>query len=168
MTEDAVVPDELLTEFLWRGAQSLDALLPLPRPAASLMEIRQRLLQTQSTCLQSIVNQYNNKTNEEERSLELTADQVQAALQRCCSDSRATTNNNLRWIDMEHSLNEAARLAFARLVLYSECLWELQEEPVRRARDNELRKSGELSDDDVQTFCGLCRAAVQLPNVQEY
>ena len=162
MTEDAVVPNELLLEFLRRGAQTLDQLAPLPGPAESLVEIRQHLLQAQSSCLQSIVDQYNRDKSNEVGSLWLTPARVQVALRSCCSDKMSP------WIDMERCLNEAARLAFARLVLYSECLWELKEEPVRRARESRFQNSGELSDDDAQTFCGLCRAVVQLPNVQQH
>jgi len=159
------VPDEFLVEFFRQAAETLVQLDPRQltessssAPASlSLAAIRQRLLEEQSTCLHAVVQQHNTNGNET-----LTVQDVQAALRRCSSSSSTTTTSSQRVAEMER-MNEAARLAFARLVLYSEYLW------LEHGDNNrDLKTSGELQDDDVRTFCGLCQAVIKLPLVETH
>lgn len=158
------VPDEILVEFFRQAVETLGQLDPRqmesaasPGPALpSLAAIRRRLLEEQSACLQAVVERHSKNGDET-----LTVEDVQAALRRCSSSSSFTISSQLV-AEMER-MNEAARLAFARLVLYSEYLW-LDE----GNKDRDLKSSGELQDDDVRTFCGLCQASIKLPAVEAH
>jgi len=147
MAPPAKVPDQVLSDFFQQATETLEQTISLESPAHSLAEIRERLLSEQTASLQSVVDQYD----------DLTLDEVQAALRRCSPNE----NQGSVLVQMER-MNEAARLAFARLVLYSECLW--NEETDTR----DLKASGELQDDDVRTFCGLCQAVIKLPFVETH
>ena len=61
-------------------------------------------------------------------------------------------------------MNEAARLAFCRLVLYSQCHADMP-----ASTDTMMMiTSGVMERSDILEFCGLCQTAVRLPNVQRH
>ena len=156
------VPDEILVEFLRQAADTLDNQTQLESPAHSLAEVRQMLLSQQTACLQAVVEQFSGEMEG------LTVDLVQKALRQSSPSSIGTpredqagagSTSSVVLTSMMERMNESARLAFCRLVLYSECLRDGEKD----TRD--LQKSGELKDEDVRTFCGLCQAVVKLPSV---
>jgi len=150
------VPDEILVEFLRQAADALDNQTQLESPAHSLAEVRQMLLSQQAACLQAVVEQFSGEMEG------LTVDLVQKALRQCSpreDQAGAGSASSVVLTSMMERMNESARLAFCRLVLYSECLRDGEKD----TRD--LQSSGELKDEDVRTFCGLCQAVVKLPSV---
>ncbi|GKY91978.1 hypothetical protein MPSEU_000169400 [Mayamaea pseudoterrestris] len=155
--------DSVFIEFFELAEKSLNELVLDQASAAALdiSEIRQRLLSTQLACLEQWINQYN--AAQESGDKHVTTSQVQAHLQKLGTREELLPLPVKTVMD---KMNEAARLAFARLVLHSECSWEVQSYAARKQRS--LKSSGSMSRSDLVEFIGLCNVAVRLPNVQSH
>lgn len=117
----ADVPREVLLAFFLaatKALKSLDETTPLAAAPTSLPKCRNLLLEQQRLCLADVIQDYNDSnssTTNNNPLLDMAT--VQASLSQ-------TNNNNNQDTELEESMESmttAARLAFARLVLRSEC-----------------------------------------------
>jgi hypothetical protein len=182
-----MVPDELFQLFLRTCSQQLMSvecvmaaiLDDAPQPVAIL---RQCLLQQQRECLEQVLRDWNKENNSV---APVSGDQMQTGLRALQLSSRtdiasltssnpSTTATRLR-ADLD-AMNEAARWAFCRLLLYSETMREKQKElrNTKQARDFENDEESTtwmmrpMQRSDIFEFCGLCKTVVRLPEVQRH
>jgi hypothetical protein len=179
------LPEEsYLIPFLRESTQRLrHCVISEPNP---LDAIRAKLLRIQAVSLEEVVVRHNSEiakcgqSNESSGSVQLlTFEQAQRDLRSLCADGVACTLFRMAVQEM----NEAARHAFCRLALYSECLLEVSNGsgkckscPSHESRHCSsgdgrlapLKSSGRMGRDDVLEFIGLCEVAVRLGDVQRY
>lgn len=155
----------------------------------SLEAIRAKLLVIQAECLEDAVARHNSSSAKVGQNKEssgavqtLTVEQVQSNLRSLCTDGVASPEFRTAVQEM----NDAARQAFCRLALYSECLLEASNGPgnckscprhesrhcrpddADRGRPAPLKTTGRMERDDILEFIGLCEVAVRLGDVQRY
>ena len=154
-----IVPDSVLIDFFEASEKqahgmALDRTLPLP----SLVQIRQQLLEAQLDCLNIVVEKFN-ICSESSGHSQLTTSQVRELLKQMNTMplSSAVT------VAMDR-MNEAARQAFCRLVLYTECLRSIDSNNQR----SDLKASGTMARTEILEFVGLCNVAVRLRNVIQH
>lgn len=154
--------DNLLVPFFQEASRRMEDCTiknPLSRD-----EVRQLLLKIQTECLASIVSAFNESQS---NSPPLSMEYVQRELKQI-----PRTNSRGR-IEMEQ-MNEAARLAYCRLVLHSECQRELSHcrqchsTDESGGRSERLKRTGRMDRDDILEFIALCEVAVKLPNVLQH
>jgi len=103
------------------------------------------------TCLARVVKEYGDN---------VTVEQVQLALK----DLGTSSDVNLKVKEAMNTMNEAARLAFCRLVLHDECRWDSTKTPPRNLNAGE----SPMTREDLVEFAGLCNGVVRLSNVQKH
>lgn len=142
----------------------------------SLDDHRQLLLKLQLHALEDTVSRVS-----EERSTSITGKEIQEHLRaagnedfRCITDDDGVKSQLL---DQINAMNENARMAFARSVLWSEFQW-MQNEP--KLHDDtldytqtrrKLHQKGDqisMSREAILEFCGLCNNLVKLPEVEDH
>jgi hypothetical protein len=145
------LPDPLLLAFFTQAKTELQNCKV--SGASRMAEIRAVLLANQSACLGTVLNQYNRQNG-----TSFTVDQIQAQLKSL----RAETVSLQVKLKLDE-MNETARLAFCRLVLYSES----SQHQDRSLRDQmQLEASQPMQRDEIMEFCALCNTALRLPNVR--
>lgn len=140
--------EEVMLEFFRQATAALENVCQLTAPTESLGEIRKRLLAMQIDCVQTTLDCF--------PLLDWKVQDLQGALSRCSADWQHSLSVQ-RGMD---EMNAAARLAFSRLVLLSECMHDESD-----SKRNLLYSGDGMKHDDVLEFCGLCCAAVKLPIV---
>lgn len=127
----------------------------------TLADSRRCLLDKQKSILnRSVANYYNNNTGDVVSTI--TSYQVQARLSKLKDDP--TLSSEVR--ESMERMDENARLALSRLVLYSECRDEQREQHSNNGRN--LQKEGVLDRSRLLEFTALCQAAIKLECVQKY
>jgi hypothetical protein len=155
------IPQDLLLSFFQQACKDMnDCKIQGP---FSLVDLRNLLLTNQRFCLDRVVDEYNLKHKDDATATQWTSSKVQECLK------------NLKLQEMDDSVREAmeamnatARLAFCRLVLYSECLRQQESEADESSSHTHLEKEEPIQRSQLLEFCGLCSAATRLPMVQEY
>jgi hypothetical protein len=186
----ALPEDSFLIPFLRDSTQRLRQ-CGITEPCPQLEAIRAMLLQVQTECLEAAVARHNRdestkrrQGNEASNAVQplLTLEQAQRDLHSLCTDGCASPQ--LRMAVQE--MNDAARHAFCRLALYSECLLEAYNssgncrscprhdarrcgsDDADRGRPAPLRRVGRMERENLLEFIGLCEVAVRLEEVQRY
>jgi hypothetical protein len=156
--EMAILPQDLLLRFFQEACRDLnDCKISGP---FSLVDLRNLLLTNQRFCLDRVVDEYNLKNN----STQWTSPKVQDCLKNLQSQEIG-----IKVKEAMEAMNDAARLAFCRLVLYSECLRRQESEQDESASGQQhLEKEVPITRSQLLEFSGLCSAATRLPNVQNY
>ena len=148
-----------------------DYIVPVP------LELhRQCLLKEQLSALDDTVSKVS-----EEKSISVTAKEIQEYLRSLgAKDFTNITSNEetqKKLLDSMSEMNEAARVAFARSVLWSEISWIKQEAKLVNGFVDYTQVKRKLyqSEDGIEIdrsaileFCGLCTAAVKLPEVEAH
>jgi hypothetical protein len=155
------IPQDLLLSFFQEACKDMnDCKIQGP---FSLVDLRNLLLTNQRFCLDRVVDEYNLKHKDDATATQWTSSKVQECLK------------NLKLQEMDDSVREAmeamnatARLAFCRLVLYSECLRQQESEADESSSHTNLEKEEPIQRSQLLEFCGLCSAATRLPMVQNY
>eukprot|EP00977_Amphora_coffeiformis_P009665 scaffold2227_cov168-Amphora_coffeaeformis.AAC.2 len=153
------VPTSVLKDFLASAKQEVESLVELERPLSAPM-VRGLLLERQNAVLERIVADYNN--NRDSVPL-ITVAAVKQALQNIISEDHEQEDDSLS--KMSQELNEAARLAYARLLLYSACR-KRSEQSLREQMA--LKASGSIERKDLMDLFALCQTAVRLPFVTDH
>lgn len=165
-----VVPyNKLLLNFLNEATNELNDCTKLESPL-SLNEIRKHLLEIQTKCLDRIVAQYNNNnnnTNNNKSGIIITVEEVQHRLRNINNNINGKKKDGILLRDASEKMNDSARLAFGRLVLYNECCLKHPNRTLRE-RMTELKGSGRMTRSDILEFIGLCDVVIRLPHVQQY
>ena len=141
-----MIQKELIKEFLLKSALDLRGLQidgPLDRPS-----IRSLLLDTQLNSLSVVVHESNEKTGE---SVEM--DHVQKELKQLSDPAL---------LRLSEAMNDEARSAYARLVLFS-CL-----EKERNNSYGHVQTSRDILRKEVLDYCSLCSSILQLDSVAEH
>jgi hypothetical protein len=152
--EATTLPQDLFLIFFGEACTDLNECKI--QSSFSLVDLRNLLLTNQRFCLERVVDEYNLQ-----HATQWTAQKVQDALKNLQSQESAVKTK-----DAMAAMNDAARLAFCRLVLYSECL--RQQETGDESGRQYLEKEEPIQRSQLLEFCGLCSAATRLPMVQEY
>jgi hypothetical protein len=168
-------PQHVLLSFLTKATKAMQSCrvdVPL-----DLSECRSLLLDLQRSCLDQVVNEHNEKQSREDY---LTREQVQEALGNLSSQRPGGGGEpNSLLGDAVSTMNATARLAFARLVLQSECLRtsthslnlnniESNSSGEAKTERKEPLKTSRMTRSEILEFCGLCRAAVRLESVHAH
>jgi hypothetical protein len=155
------IPQGLLLSFFQEACKDMNN-CKIQGPF-SLVDLRNLLLTNQRFCLDRVVDEYNLEHKNDATATQWTSPKVQDCLK------------NLRLQEMDDNVREAmeamnatARLAFCRLVLYSECLRQQETDPDESSADTNLEKEEPIQRSQLLEFCGLCSAATRLPMVQNY
>jgi hypothetical protein len=144
-----MAPSSVVQNFLEDAIKEIKS-LRLDRPSSTI-EIRSILLEQQSSVLESVLVDYNDKYTSH-----VTTAEVQEALKTIKDPSLS---------DLAQELNEVARLTYARLVLMSGCLQESQQTLKEKMS---LKASGSIERKALMDLFALCQTAVRLPMVQEH
>jgi hypothetical protein len=191
-TRQAVVPPELLLDFLYKATKELEELtidVADDSVPPSRGDIRHLLLQRQHDVLNQVVDEFNNNNRSGDDSI-LSASDVQNKLKVFATKTEAATTDYTMEADIDvdkaanqivaaavqkasEALNEAARLAYCQLVLYSGYLQELKQQQNHQHHSHHhslqlLKKSGGMVRDDILELCGLCTTVLRLPLVQRH
>jgi len=166
-----MVPVSVLKTFL-EGAKTEIESLKIERIMSPPM-IRGLLLERQGAVLERVVADYNNSTkssgNNKKSLPSITVPMVQKALKNIkdTNDDDDGDDNDVdnSLVKASQEMNEAARLAYARLLLYSACRKQseqsLREQMALNASDSIERK-------DLMDLFALCQTAIRLPFVKEH
>ena len=118
--EVSSIPSSLLISFFETAKSRLDE--SEIENSTSSTNIRRLLLGIQNTCLEKVVEEYNEQQQQQQQQLDsekhISTDIVRQVLPQL--KLNAETEESVKKALTE--MNEAARLAFCRLILYSECL----------------------------------------------
>jgi hypothetical protein len=157
-TSEAGGEEVLLTEFFRQATATLENLCcesRLDGQAVSRDALREIVLEKQTECLQTSIDSCFPSTT-----TDWTVSDLQESLGRCSIKQHSASVQQA----MER-MNDAARLAYCRLVLYSECVYDES----RSSSKRDLISTGaNMKYADVLEFCGLCTAAVRLSCVLEH
>jgi len=148
------VPEDLLLKFFRAAARDLEE-SNIQGPF-TLADIRQLLLTNQLFCLEQVLVDSNDSAF-----ATYTSAQVQDALKHLNA-----TALQAETVSAMEDMNEAARLAFGRLVLHSECL--RGGVGSEHATPRHLEANDPIPRSIWLEFCGLCSAACRLPAVQQF
>lgn len=146
------IPSLLLLDFFQKARHALES-YESKQCVCSLSIHRNALLQVQLECLSQVVAKYN----------DVTVKQVQQVLKDL--GSSPNINNDVK--EAMNQMNDAARLAFCRLVLRDEYMWDASasqqtlERKLNRGETNMTRA-------DLVEYAGLCNGVVRLANVQKH
>jgi hypothetical protein len=178
--------DELvLTEFFRQATSVLDITSPESEidhylsssssSLPSLHEIRTLILTKQTECLQASIDRCVIVVHKDTNHEIYTVQRLQNALRNCSQQPNLYSSSV--WNDMAR-MNDAARLAFCRLVLCAEVLWDIVPASESQSSSSSSRRdatrhrvlisTGTMPSSDVLEFCGLCCAAVRLPTVLQH
>lgn len=171
----------LVTEFCKQATAALENLCELDAPAEALGDIRAILLSKQIECLQTAIDSVTITSSvvASADDANWTVQDLQQALGRYGNSGADDNDNNnnspttlaivaQRAAAMER-MNDAARLAFCRLVLYSESLHDSAEFSNSIPRSRDLISSGvSMKHSDLLEFCGMCQTAVRLDIVIQH
>lgn len=149
-----MVPTCVLRDFLENAKEELESLQiddPLSPPL-----IRAHLLERQKCILERVVANHNNKSPKDSSSPHLTVHGVQGALKEIEDESLAAATQDM---------NEAARLAYARLVLYAACR---KQSELSLREQMALTASGSIERKDLMDLFALCQTAVRLSFVKDH
>ncbi len=149
----AMVPDDLLMQFFEEATKALGHVASGDRPPTqlSLSNCRGHVLEIQRSVLRQTVQDYNRH-----HASFITGDEAQACL---AGLSHMIADSSLG--KARTKMEEAARFALCRLVLYTETNWSNE---VHR----ELQTEGSLERSKLLDFIALCHTAIKLPSVQKY
>jgi len=158
------VPREVISSFFNKSTSELMGMKPeLVHGDSKLLSLgdhRQSLLQIQIEQLKRVVEEYNiNSSNP------ITLEEAQTSL-KIVGLPGEETDEELK-LAME-SMNQAARLAFAKSVVHAEWIYDCLEEEKRPIRVLKKEKDGRFQRDDIMEFCALCLAAMHLTEVLNY
>ena len=137
------VPSALLTCFFEASTSALNKCQLGERDLQlfySLTDLRKQLLQIQKDCLDHVLASFDNVSMED----------VQRVLRNLPQDVS------------DREMNDAARLAFCRLVLHQECLWEEQES------GRHLISTGTIERGALFEFMTLCDTSIKLQEVSTH
>lgn len=157
-----MVSEDFIIEFFEEATKSLDRLVDPPTAEdppshhRSLADCRQRVLEIQRLVLLKTIQDYNQQ--QQQHGSIITVEEAQeylSGLESIASKSTVT--------DAKTKMEDAARLALCRLVLYTETYWN-EEATVPR----ELQKEGTLERTKLLDFIALCHTAIKLPTVQKF
>ena len=163
--EVSSIPSSLLISFFETAKSRLDE--SEIENSTSSTNIRRLLLGIQNTCLEKVVEEYNEQQQQQQQQLDsekhISTDIVRQVLPQL--QLNAETEESVKKALTE--MNEAARLAFCRLILYSECLRKFAQHNNSNHNTDAppLQTSGTFLRDDILEFIGLCNTCVKLPNV---
>lgn len=155
-----MVYEHVLQRYLESAKDDLESVLlesPLSPPL-----VRSLLLERQKATLERVVMEYNSQHKEESTSFSVTTDDVQGALRNIKED-----DNNKSLLEASRDLDETARLTYARLVLYSSCRRETEQQSLRD-QIMTLKASGSMERKDLIDFFALCQTCVRLPFVMNH
>jgi hypothetical protein len=156
------IPQDLLLNFFQEACKDMnDCKIQGP---FSLVDLRNFLLTNQRFCLDRVVDEYN--LEHKDNAIKWTSPKVQDCLRNLKAQEM---DDNVR--EAMEAMNTTARLAFCRLVLYSECLRQQESEPDESSSGKphtNLEKEEPIQRSQLLDFCGLCSAATRLPMVQNY
>ena len=148
------IPPSLFVAFFRDATKSLNECELGPDETCvvrSLSDIRKTLLQAQVTCLARVVSDYD----------AVTVEQVQHALKDLGSSKHVDTQVK----EAMDGMNDAARLAFCRLVLREECQWDTT---AKAAAPRTLTHNTPMERSDLVEYAGLCNGVVRLPSVKKH
>lgn len=148
----ADISSSLLIRFFEEAASSLSE-YESDECLCSLPLQRKALLQVQLSCLARVVEEHNDDDA-------ITVEQVQDALKELSSQQNVDETVK----EAMNTMNDAARLAFCRLVLHDECRWDVTQSPPRTLNDGHTP----MLRQDLVEYAGLCNGVVRLGNVQEH
>lgn len=171
-SKTSVVPPSVLLAFFRSASAALlsasfadsesDSIVPV-----SAKDRRQEILKIQITCLTEAVDDFNRS---HAGSTDITMEAAQSALRALGAsetfdgiiESDKAIQNEL--VANMHEMNEVARQAFVRLLLRAEVAWDKSSEGhfryLKTSKDQiKMERSA------IMEFCGLCIAAVNLPEV---
>jgi hypothetical protein len=154
-----MVPEDLILRFFEAATAALEQMECTSAieeesslgPNLSLSDCRRCVLEKQKSVLLQTVKTYNRQHR-----LSITVEHAQdylAGLNR--------TNDSTTISDAVASMEESARLAVCRLVLYSETHWK---DEAHRA----LQTEGTLERSKILDFIALCQTSIRLPSVQKH
>jgi hypothetical protein len=163
-SNDDDIPSDLLLNFFRKATDTLWNVQPekgLGAVVASHSHHRSRLLDIQKHCLQCVIEEYNHENH-----TDFSVEQVQEKLARL--GKRQQGDDDVMNESMQAS-NDAARCAFARLVLYDEVMYEQRKESLLESRRLRMLETDEpFGKAELSSYASLCYAAVKLPEVQRY
>jgi hypothetical protein len=157
------VPQDLLLSFFQEACKSLNECKR--KGPFSLADLRNLLLTNQRFCLDRVVDEYNLE-HKNDSTTQWTSTKVQEHLKNLQSQDM-----DAKVKEAMEAMNDAARLAFCRLVLSSECLRQRQESEQGKPSSSpphHLEKEDPIQRSQLLEFSGLCSAATRLPMVQNY
>lgn len=130
----------------------------------TLAECRGRIMEAQSSCLEKVVANHNDQ-NVDSQSQSIA--QVQEAL-----SSLSTTQDQGISTAMQ-IMTDAARKAFARLVLTSECIRTGSASLTVKLNNNQATrdeplKTSRMTRSEILEFCALCQATVRIESVKNH
>jgi len=164
--EVSTIPSSLLISFFETARSRLDE-SEIENPTIST-NIRRMLLGIQNTCLEKVVEEYNQQQQQQQQQQDsekrISTDDVRQVLPQL--QLNPDTEESVKKAMTE--MNEAARLAFCRLILYSECLRKYTQHNNNQNNKTDappLQTSGTFLRNDLLEFIGLCNTCVKLPNV---
>ena len=146
----------------------------------SLKNQRQALLETQLRALETTVSRVS-----EEKKTSVTAKDIQEHLRalgaKDFTNITADAKIQTELLDQMNDMNEHARMAFARSVLWSEHYWDQQEREINKIESDgvldyaqtkrKLHQKGDgisMDRNTVIEFSGLCSTLVKLPEVENH
>jgi hypothetical protein len=158
----ANIPDDVLLKF-FRAGTSVLLELDCAREyndfgmQFSLSDGRRLLLDKQRSCLNRVIYEYN-----EDKLLQVKMERVQLRLQTLKSDE--TTPYEIT--EAMETMDEAARLALCRLVLYAECKEEQNDTASTTSR--QLQTLGRMERSKLLEFIALNRTSMKVSEVKTY
>ncbi|CAB9497835.1 expressed unknown protein [Seminavis robusta] len=166
------VPESVLLSFFAEATKALNGCSTLE--PLSLSQCREKLLEEQNHCLEKVLGDHNASHDDD---IAISKGQLQEAL----TDLSTRTFGSNTGLSEQHdnllpeaieAMTDAARLAFARLTLTSECLRtgttslnDSPKESANAATPPRTLKTSQLARSDMLEFCALCRASIRLPTV---
>lgn len=178
---------ECVNDFLRPIENNTDESYRVP---ISLSEQRRLLLQVQTNILENVISRQDDGVGDSS-GMSLTLQDVQHHLRSIgendCSHLTSNSEEQEKLIKKMNIMNETARMAFVRSVLYAEMNWLTTEEHYAEHDNNGLSmkdwpidyrnsrrkyrrsiKDGRMDRDLLLEYCGLCITAVNLGTVQSY
>lgn len=162
-----MVPDTLILQFFEAATKALDHIVDwsddgrnLPPRHLSLADCRNYVLELQKAVLQETIQDYADKNE----SL-FTFDEVQESL----GELNHLEPHSALSIS-KTTMEEAARYALCRLVLYTEVHWNngAVEEEEEEVNPRNLQREGHFDRAKLLDFIALCHTAIKLPEVQQH
>lgn len=150
------IPSSLLIRFFQEATKAMTD-YESSSCVCSLSTRRKELLELQLKCLARVVEDNDNDDT-------FTVEQVQLALKELGTSETIDDSVHQAMNDM----NEAARLAFCRLVLHDECQWDADDDNNNKSLRNLNNGDTPMSRADLVEYAGLVNGVVRLPNVQQH
>jgi hypothetical protein len=159
-----MVPDALIVHFFEAATKGLDNIVDIsnsrhrPPRHLSLADCKRYVLELQKEVLQETLQDYNEKHESA-----VTIDEAQQAL----AELNPLEPNSALSVSRT-TMEEAARCALCRLVLYTEIHWEADKDDDDDGISRNLQTQGHLDRAKLLDMIALCQTAIKLPEVQQY